>query len=268
MNEYNGEDFIIAQMRWSFSRLNSFYNCKYEWHRHYIDCEPSKDSFFGVYGSFCHKILEMYAKRELSLFDLSQYYEEHFAEEVPYDAPPNKHVDIKADYYQKGLDYFDNIDLPIDRYEVVGVEKQIEFELGGYPFVGFIDLLLRDKNDGKLIIVDHKSGSIKLLKSGEVSKSDREHFLEFKRQLYLYSIPIIEEFGEGSVKQLRWNLFKQRDWISIPFDNKGFEEAKDWALTTIKLIENEREWEPKVDYFFCNFLCGINDCPYKGGNSS
>ena len=31
--------FIIDAMKWSFSRLNSFYNCPYEWKRKYIDCE-------------------------------------------------------------------------------------------------------------------------------------------------------------------------------------------------------------------------------------
>ena len=63
MNEYNAEDFIISQMRWSFSRLNSFdTGCRYEWYKHYIECEPAKQGFFGAYGGFCHKCLEKYAK--------------------------------------------------------------------------------------------------------------------------------------------------------------------------------------------------------------
>lgn len=247
-------------MKWSFSRLNSFDNgCHYEWYKHYIECEPSKNGFFGAYGSFCHSILEKYAKGELPVFEISQYYEEHFAEEVPYDAPPNKYIDIKQDYYENGLEYFDNIDLPIDEYEIIGVEKQVEFNIECYPFVGFIDLLLRDK-DGKLIVVDHKSSKIKMLQSGKISKSDQKHFLEFQRQLYLYSIPLISEYGEGCIKELRWNMFRNRQWIKIPFSNEGFKEAQIWALDTIKRITDEIEWKPKPDYWFCNYLCGQSDC--------
>lgn len=252
-------------MRWSFSRLNSFDSgCKYEWYRHYIECEPSKQGFFGAFGGFCHTCLEKYAKRELDLFDLSSYYEENFSTEVPYDAPPNKYVDIKSDYFEKGLDYFDNIDLPIDKYEVIGVEKRVDFNITDkYSFIGFIDLLLRDPEDGKLILCDHKSSSIKILKSGKVSKSDQEHFLAFKRQQYLYAKAVIEEFGVGSVKELWWNMFKDQNWIKIPFDDVGYFEAQEWALNTIHRIEKEVEWPPNPQMFYCNYLCGINGCPYK-----
>lgn len=266
LSEYNEDQFIIGTMLWSFSRLNSFWSgCKYEWYKHYIECEPSKQGFYGAGGGYAHKILEMYAKGELSVFELSQYFEDHFAEEVPYDAPPNKYKDLKSEYYQKILEYFDNIDLPLDQYEVVGVEKEVRFNIGDYPFIGFIDLLLRDPVDGKLILCDHKSSTIKKRKNGSISKTDEKHFLEFKRQQYLYSQAVMEEFGEGSVKALWWNMFKDRDWIKIPFDRGEYQEAHDWALDTIHTIENETEWLPSPEFFYCNWMCSISDvCPYKG----
>lgn len=264
MNEHNCENFIVSTMRWSFSRLNSFdTGCRYEWYKHYIECEPAKDGFFGAFGSFCHSILEKYAKGELSVFDISQYYMNNFATEVPYDAPPNKYTDIKADYYEKGLDYFDNIDLPIDDYEIVGVEHEVDFDIEGYPFIGFIDLLLKDRQDGKLILIDHKSSTIRKLKNNKISKSDQAHFLAFKRQQYLYCIPLIEKYGEGCIKELRWNMFKQREWITIPFNQEEYQEAKDWALDTIHRIEKETKWEPNPDRFYCWNLCSLGYCEYK-----
>lgn len=264
MNECNCEDFIISSMKWSFSRLNSFDNgCKLEWYRHYIECEPSKPGFYGAAGGFCHKILEMYENGELDMWDLPMYFEEHFAEEVPYDAPPNKYTDIKQDWFDQVLDYFNNIDLPIDQYEVCGVEKKLDFMVDKYPFIGFIDLFLRDPKDGKFILCDHKSSNIKILKSGKISKSDQEHFLAFKRQQYLYCLPIIEEYGKGCVKELRWNMFRNRQWISIPFDEKEFQETIDWALDTIHRIEDETEWLPNPSFFYCWNLCSISGCPYK-----
>ena len=187
--------FLLDTMQWSFSRLNSYYQCPYEWRLHYVECNKSENGFFGEYGSLIHKILEKYEKGELSLFELNEYYEEHFNKDVPHDAPPNKYVNIRQSYYDKGVDYFNNIDLDLERYEVLGVELKVEFKINGKDFVGYIDLLVQDKENGEIIIIDHKSASIKILKNGKISKSDQQHFLEFKRQLYLYSIPIIEKYG-------------------------------------------------------------------------
>ena len=241
-------DFLLDTMQWSFSRLNAYYNCPYEWKMHYLECNKSENGFFGEYGSLIHKILEKYAKGELSIFELNQYYEENFSDEILHDAPPNKYVDIKQSYYDKGEDYLNNIDLDLDRYEILGVEKKVTFKINNKDFVGYIDLLVRDKETNEIIIIDHKSASIKILKSGKISKSDQQHFLEFKRQLYLYSIPIIEEYG--SVSKLKWNMFKDKKWIEIPWDKNECEEAIQWAKDTLKLIENESEWSPNPDFYY------------------
>lgn len=251
-------EFLIDTMQWSFSRLNSYYNCPYEWRLHYLECNKSENGFFGEFGSLVHTILEKYAKGELSLFELNQYYEEHFCEEIPHDAPPNKYVDIRQSYFDKGQEYLNNIDLDLSTYEVLGVELKVNFEIEGKDFVGYIDLLLRDKSTEEIVIVDHKSASIKILKNGNISKSDQQHFLEFKRQLYLYSIPIIKEYG--GVSKLKWNMFKDQKWIEIPWKQEEYDEAVQWAKDTLKLIENEKEWLPNPDYYYCHYLCGQRNC--------
>ena len=101
------------------------------------------------------------------------------------------------------------------------------------------------------------------MKSGKISKSDQEHFLAFKRQQYLYCLPIIEEYGKGCVKELRWNMFRNKQWISIPFDEKEYQETINWALDTIHRIENETEWLPNPSAFYCWNLCGMSYCDYK-----
>ena len=198
------------------------------------------------------------------MFELNQYYEEHFNECVPHDAPPNKYVDIRHSYYDTGVDYLDNIDLDLDRYEILGVEKVVNFKIGDKDFVGYIDLLVRDKEINEIVIIDHKSASLKILKNGSISKSDQQHFLEFKRQLYLYSIPIIKEYG--SVSKLKWNMFKDQKWIEIPWKQEEFDEAIQWAKDTLELIEKEVLWLPNNEsYYYCNYLCGQrnNACEYK-----
>lgn len=256
-------DFLLDTMTWSFSRLNSFYNCPYEFFLHYIQCNKSENGFFGEYGTLIHTILEKYAKGELSLFELNQYYEEHFNECIPHNTPPNKYVDIRQSYYDKGMEYLDNIDLYLENYEILGVEKKVNFKIKDKDFVGYIDLLVRDKETNEIIIIDHKSASIKILKNGSISKPDRRHFLEFKRQLYLYSIPIIKEYG--SVSKLKWNMFKEQKWIEVSWKQEEYDEAVQWAEDTLELIERETLWLPNPDYYYCHYLCGQrnNACEYK-----
>ncbi len=262
-------------MKWSFSRLNSFDICQYEWHEDYVEAKPRENSFHGAAGGFTHEVIEKYLNKELESWDLSPYFEEHFDDKVPYAAPYNKYKDLRQDWYDSVLDYFDNIDFPLDKYDVIGVEKMVEFNIDKYPFIGFIDLLLRDKSDGKLVLCDHKTSIIHKLKSGKISKADQQHFLEFRRQQYLYSKAVIEEFGDGSVKELWWDLVRQKDWIKIPFKQSEYQEAQDWALDTIHRIENETAWglnpefikakdEEKYPPFYCMNLCSQRStCPHK-----
>ena len=262
-------EFILDGMTWSFSRLNSFGKCNYEWFLHYIECNKGAGGFFSDYGSFVHLILQKYLSGELEIFELPTYYEEHYEENIHYDPPKNNYVDLKQRYYEKGLDYLTNIDLDRDSIaEILGVEKEIHFNLDvdgkEIPFVGYIDLLTEEK-DGSIVVTDHKSSSIKILKNNKVSKTDQDHFLEFKRQLYLYSKAVIEEYGKPPTK-LRWNMFKDRTWIEIDFDQMEYEESLEWARDVIRQIYKEQDWLPDTsNEFFCNNLCSMrfNACPYK-----
>lgn len=254
--------FILDTFTHSFSRLSSFYQCKHAWYLTYIEGERGENNFFGEYGSFIHKILEKYTKNELSLFELNDYYEENFNDDVPDDAPPNKYTDVRQSYFDKGMEYLNDIDLDFEKYEILGVEKKVEFEISGKHFVGFIDLLVKDKKSGDISIIDHKSASIKILKNGNISKSDLEHFQMFKYQLYLYSIPILQEYGE--IHSLQWNMFRDKKWIKIPWNKEEYNNAIQWAKDTLALIEQEKEWQPTQSSFFCNFICNHRyTCEYR-----
>ena len=87
MSEYG---FLIDNMKWSYSRLNSFYQCKYSWYTQYIEYVVGEQNAFAQYGSLCHKILEMYAKGDLLSFQLADYFIENFDKEITYDFPKNK----------------------------------------------------------------------------------------------------------------------------------------------------------------------------------
>lgn len=250
--------FIVDQFVWSYSRLTSFNDCPYAWYQKYINCESGVGNAFASYGTFCHKLLEQYANGDIDIFTISQAYEEGFDDAIPEDFPPNKYVDLRQKYYDAGVDYFENIDLPIDEFKVIGVEKKVEFTIAGKKFVGFIDLLLEDKDNGELILCDHKSACLKFNKNGSISKGDSNHYLSFKRQLYMYSKPLIE--AGYKISRLKWNMFRSQQWIDIPWDEKEYNETLDWAEKTLSEIENETSYAPNPDFYFCNYICDQREC--------
>lgn len=247
----------------SFSRINSF-QCPYEWRLKYIDGIEGESGFFAEVGSAMHETLEAYLKEEVDIFSITDYFEDKWQEHVVHDASPNKYVDITAQYYQQCIDYLNQLMFDFDKYEVLGVEREVFFNVGEYKFHGFIDLLLKDKETDEIIISDHKSFLPKFKTNGEISKTQIEHFNEFKHQLYMYSIPIIKEYGK--VDKLRWNFFRGQQEYIIPWTKEEYDETIEWALKRIEEISNEILWLPNSDnQFYCNYLCSMRNkaCEYK-----
>jgi hypothetical protein len=254
-------DFIIDNMTWSYSRLNSFDDCPYAWKLNYIEENRGQDGFFGQFGSFCHYLLEKFAKNELSMFELSQVYEDEYAKHITYKAPPNKYVDLGQKYYNVGKEYFDNF-TGFGEYEVIDVERKVQFMIDKYKITGYIDLIVKNK-DGEIEIVDHKSKDLKARTTRKTpTKSDVEldHYL---MQLYLYSIPVYESEGKYPTK-LNFNAFRNGTWIQEDFKLEKLEETKQWVVDTINKIKSEDKFLPKSEQFFCWYLCSMRDrCSFK-----
>ena len=255
----------IDNMVWSFSRVNSANKCRYSWYKSYCEEEEKLPNAYAQFGTICHLTIEKFLKGELDIFSASQYYQDHYRDYVTCDFPANKYVDLGEKTYEQGKEYFDNIDFDFDRYEVLGVEKELNFKVGKYPFHGFADAILRDKETNEIILVDQKTSSFKYLKNGDVSSKDKEHFKEFRYQEYLYCIPLIEQYGK--VDWLSWNMIRDQRIIKIPFDNKEFEEAKQWCIDTIQELEQEVLWLPDISSsYWCNTICENRaTCYYRQG---
>lgn len=252
-------------MTWSFSRLN--YSCLHEWVRHYVDCEKQDSNFYAEFGSLVHECIEYYAKGILPDDQILEYYDNNFDDYCKTYFDPEK----REQYYQQGYEYVKCISkkLPLDSFEVLGVEEQLTFSLKerrpgfenrDYPFTGFIDLHLKNKKTGEIIIMDNKSASMKFRRDGSVYKNQEDHWKKFQYQLYLYSYPFVEK-GE-KIDTLAWNFFRQGGLIKpIPWVKEDYEEAVNWALDQIHTLENEKLWFPNEDFFYCNNLCGYrNKC--------
>lgn len=254
---------MLEGMRFSFSRLQTYDRCPYSFYLQYIKKIEQDGNGFSQYGTFVHELLEKYARNELLIFELLDEYKDNFTKYVTYDFPPNKYVDLAQTYFQGGLDYFTSFE-GFDEYKILEVEKKVEFNIDKYPFVGYIDLVVENK-DGDVEIIDHKSKDLSKPRKStweDVDKRRNSEFYEYLRQLYIYAIPLIEN-ENVTPKYLNFNCFRKQKWIKVPFIQEDYEESKEWALGVInKLYADEDMKNVYAKDFFCNYICGVaRYCP-------
>lgn len=186
-------------------------------------------------------------------------YEQGFDEHVVHNPPPFP-KGLREKYYEAGLSYFDSFSGFGDEWEVAvidgkpAVECKFEIKIGGYPFVGIIDLVLRNKETGEYMVVDHKSKS--------KNSMERERSV-YTRQLYIYAAYVHEKLGVYPQK-LTFNMFKEGYLLTETFSQASYDEAMTWVVETIEEILLEFNWEPNPQPYFCRFICGTLDyCPKK-----
>lgn len=245
-------------MTWSYSRLTAFEECPYKWFLTYLyrdeNGKPLKkrSGFFAEFGSYMHLILQMYLDGILCKEDLPMFYLKHFAANVRA-KPPN--FKIYQNYFEQGLRYFETIDFP--HQNIIGVEQNITFTFAGKPWTGFIDVV---SEDGKLIVTDHKSRTLKpRSKRSKKTKADEE-LDEYLRQLYVYSAAVKERYGRYP-DALEFNCFRSQTMIQEPFEIKRYWQVEDWAKRQIETITTNDNWRANPEFWRCNYLCDVcSDC--------
>lgn len=236
--------------RFSFSKLQCFEQCPYQYYLTYIQKQPKEASAMAEYGSMCHHLLEQYLKGELELYELPTQYKKRFYKELHSPFPRMFGRNLAPSYFDSGLAFFNNFEGLTD-CKILGVEENfnLEIELDSEPFIfnGFVDVIYRDKNNN-LVVHDWKS------KSGFKNKTELAHY---QRQLYLYSQYIYENFGQYP-DILRLYCFREQKSYDCPFIKHAFDEAWEWANGLIRRIRSCEIFEQNHSAeFFCNELCAF-----------
>lgn len=202
-----------------------------------------------------HKLLEMHYKGLLTKEEMQIKFLFDFQKEVQGERPSES---IVRKYIDAGLSYLKSFN-PVP-YNIIGVEKKVEFQIGDSNFVGFIDLL--GEKDGDLFIIDNKSRDLKpRSKRSKPTVKDQE-LDEMLVQLYIYASAVQQEFGKYP-KSLCFNCFKSNTFIEEPFRENKFREAVRWAEENIGSIKNSEEFPPYLDYFGCRYICDVcSQCDY------
>lgn len=196
-------------------------------------------------------MLEEWAKGKLLPFELAEEYERRYAAEVIHSFPPFP-KGMPQKYYDAGLAYFRCFDGFGDAYEILSAEEKFELDIEGYLFVGISDLVLRDRTTGEIIVIDHKSKSMTSM------KKDMD---TYRKQLYVYAMHVEEKYGTYP-NVLRFNMFREGEYIDETFDMKTLGQTRQWIVETIEEILLESEWLVSGSSYFCQFVCGVkNFCP-------
>ena len=249
---------LIRDMTWSYSRIMTFEDCPYRFYLKYIRFPRAngKRLFFADYGTFVHELIADYYAGRKSASDVELEYLLRFRDKVPASAPNGK---IFSGYFSDGLNYLKNIKPP--EGPILSLEQKEAFSVSGIPFVGYIDRV--DKGaDGSLRIVDNKSRTLRpRSKRSAPTKSDKE-LDRYLRQLYLYSVPVLEKYGRFPDK-LCFNCFRNGLVIEEPFREETYRDTLSWASGKIDEIAKERDFRPDMEYFKCRYLCEMQDyCEY------
>lgn len=261
----------LDNMTWSFSRVNAWVTCPYSFKLQYLDRVDKVGSSFAEWGSLCHSLYEDFAKGNLVEFELGEAYDERYPEYMQDDFPPSRGQPLGEKYYDRGKELFDSFEGFPSNWEVLGVEQKIELDIEGYQVVGYIDLLVRDKDDDRLIVIDHKS------KSGFKNQNELDHYL---KQPYLYAKWVHQQYGEYP-KELMFNLFRTGEEVTTRFSEDECEAAMKWFTDTIKKIYEDVDFWDKIELqyeekgrplssyknndYFCNYICGCRSSCLRSG---
>lgn len=246
---------LIEDMVWSYSRLEAFNDCPYRWFLKYIRHCKEADKFYASYGSFMHKLIEGFYKGTLTKEEMLNKFLTDFSKEVRGTRPQESTV---KKYIQCGCEYLRGFK-PF-RFNMIDVEKRVEFDIDGIPFVGFIDYL--GEEDGEYIIVDNKSRDLKpRSKRANPTVKDKE-LDSMLKQLYIYSAAVKNEYGKFP-KLLCFNCFRTGIFIEEPFNEDAYNSAIEWAKKQVENIKDADDFYPNREFFSCYFICGVSDeCCY------
>ena len=267
------EVLTMVETVYSFSRLDTFNQCEYQYYLNYVLKVPSPDNIYSVLGTTVHDIFEamqegkMTRKEALDKFDteLELY----------------KILQFKFMSKQVETNYVNSINHAIYYFEPIHgdkceVEKEVFINLDGFKLRGYIDLITFN-SDGSVNIYDFKT-------STKYSKDDLK---KKARQLILYGIAM-EQLGykvnmiawdmlkyctvkgkRGNKTELRGNVDMVTDnqpcFITYPFDDETKQECIEWVKSTIRTIELKDalfgEWKTNCESsFFCSNICGYERC--------
>jgi RecB family exonuclease len=194
----------------SFSQYSLFLRCPFAWKLSYIDgLRKRADTIHTVFGTVIHEVIQhyinlLYTEGSLAAdhYNMEEAFVEKFNAAYLVATERNNHdgsitADALVEFTADGLEILKWISRPSNRkqyfpsqaYLIEGVELPLNVDVGNnVKYIGFLDLVLRDKSTNEIKIIDFKTSRNNWNKyqKTDVGKTD---------QLLLYKKFYSEQFG-------------------------------------------------------------------------
>lgn len=217
--------------RVSYSQFGMYSSCQEQFKLNYIDkLGISNANIHLIFGSSMHEVIQhfldvMYnvTKKQALQLNLNQMLQdklvEHFKKEkekMGEDDPCTK--EELQEFYEDGVKILDYFRIKLDKlysktgFELVAIEQRLNAEIKpGVHFIGFIDILLRDKTTDEYIIIDLKTSTRGWNKYQKADKTKISQMLLYKK-FYSdkYDIPLDKIKVEYQI--LKRKLFEGADF--------------------------------------------------------
>lgn len=258
----------MGEEKYSFSKLETFHNCRRLYYYTYIKGDRSGESIYTYLGTVVHELTQ----GMIQGFETNESAVQKFIEAVD-DAEmldlPWMSENVKSKYVDCIVHFLENYS-PI-KNDTIRIEDYIEIDVNGVIMRGYIDLWYRIGTT--IYIIDLKTST----------KFSNKDLPKKSRQLFFYALALKEKYPEYEIV-LQFNMLKyvlkngklvertkltifdefEDGILNVDVTDESIEELKDYITSTvIKINEINKTdinlWpmdnDPNKD-FFCKNLCG------------
>lgn len=249
---------------WSYSRMSTFENSKYEYYLRYIKkAKADKTNVYLIIGGALHDLLEKYYIESMSIDEFKQEWTDALDQidvlDLRFHADDDKNEKRKKKYLGQLRHYGDNF-IPTNGTLIpeLPIELKLKLENGDTEvFVGFIDMLKIEQIDGKMhyTVLDYKSSTI--FGGKAMLKKAEQLYLYAKAIMTMYNVPVEQV-------HIQYDFLK---YIGIEYRQKNgnIKTTQSSRHTVVKKISKDatRRMTNDFDYDIEDANDIINECLQK-----
>jgi hypothetical protein len=262
----------VGKIHISFSEFSKYQSCG---HRHliekYLKLVKEETYIHLIFGNSVHKAIEHGIRDRSHVEDRVMMFREDFTKEMMDNMKDTPEFRDLESFLGQGENIIRSLSTEkiLKNYEVIGVELPLyEKIIGIFHFKGFIDLILKDKSNGRILIVDWKTSG----EQWDVSKKKKDMTFMAQMRLYKYFFAKKQgvEIDEIDCKYIVLNRLKSKKCPELGFgeiqpveifsDHQDIEDSITMVAEAVRDI-HVKNYFPKAK--FNNKTGNCYFCPYK-----
>ncbi len=161
-NQFNGKFKVDDKIKLSYTALNAYNTCSYQYYLKYIlRIKEKDDKTNALVGNYFHDFLRDFSVKEKDIKDIDLLTQKYMIEnDIALTGQNNYYYQKYQIYLIKVYDYIMDFDKRSD-FDEIYYEKEIKKTVGSDSIVGRIDkMFIKDEGQcSKIVVIDYKTGS-------------------------------------------------------------------------------------------------------------